>query len=464
MTIFEAAEQIAKKIASYNSVFILADNDADGFSSALLMSKALQNKGIKTTYKVSKTPFLEISHDKYKDYELILALDWGTQAISELEGLNKPYIIIDHHYTDLRSISLNNNNFIFNPWCFNISGEKDFCTGILSTLVSAEIDESMKQYSWLGLVAAHGDSQTAQSQGYQKVLSFASESKTITRTNIFYSKFENDIRRRLFSFLNPWIYYLSGSEEKINHFLETENVNNTKISEISENTLQDVQHKIYSSILEKYNTDIETSAKSNQLPYPERYIINSLKMTIEDCFDLINYFLKDGRGDELWYILLGLDEVDEFDMENINIFRKQLVYTTRKIRDSLKINSNFWICTVKSDDIFPKIGLGLISTIISRFDPPTIDGKIDNSRGLLLVKEFSDRWVFTSRCSKKLVLKGINLSDILSSLKSYGGSGGGHPPAAGGLLFKKSNSFDDIIEHFNFRFDILLNQTSEKTF
>jgi hypothetical protein len=139
---------------------VVHHNDADGLSSAAVLSLALERAG----YRVERVPLERVHppvnqrlHDRFAGLP-ILYVDLGARAAPMIAEVNRGRsltLIVDHHFaeeTDDPEV------WVLSTELYGLSGEKEISAATAAWLFAQALDPTNRDLAYLGVIGAIGDS------------------------------------------------------------------------------------------------------------------------------------------------------------------------------------------------------------------------------------------------------------------------------------------------------------------
>ena len=135
-----------------NRIHIVSHFDADGITSAAILSKTFERYGVQFSTKIIKN-LTKKEIDLFPKNKTIILLDLGSGSLGALEESKNKIFIIDHHEIN-KDIELKN-VIILNPKLLNET--EDLCSAELTYLVSEKISNDNKDLSAIAVLGMVGD-------------------------------------------------------------------------------------------------------------------------------------------------------------------------------------------------------------------------------------------------------------------------------------------------------------------
>ncbi len=432
---------VNKYLNGYGKTLIVSHYDADGIASSALLQKTLITIKKEFDYVFIKILGREIIENIAKTpYKNIIFSDLGSGNIEDIEALlkNKTVLILDHH--QLKSKKQTSNVVQINPFDFGFDGEKDISGAGITYLFCKKITPRIKEYAYLSIVGAFGDSQMENNEIGVINKHLLEESlmtnklKKSKGLNIF-GKFTRPLHKSLEFNTDPYIEGITGNESGAVQFLISLGIplNNGKkwrtLSELSKSEEQ----KLTTALL----LEVDKKEYSKIVGDVYRVLDN---YEIKEFVTLLNACGRMEKPFEGIKLCLGINNNSERIYEE---YHQEL----SKSMSWIKRNQNKFI---KEDDLMiidlkNEVNPNLTGTVLS-----------------MIIKNQSNYNYFISMATEKDMIKisartgqknkkNVNLNYILQKIcANNGGYGGGHKNAAGGRipLENKDKFIKDILSYF----------------
>jgi single-stranded-DNA-specific exonuclease len=398
------------------------------------MSNALNREKIK--FHVTLTTSLTdkfVDDLKKEDYPVTVFCDMGSGHLKSFSEFQKKVIVFDHHVAQEDS----QNPLLINPHLHGINGTDEICASSLTFLWASLLNENHWDLSALALAGLIGDKQHLNGLvGYNAYMVEMAKKRNIVEERRMLKFGPGRIKTSLLEDLDPFIANLTGREDKILEFLNEMNLDpDTEVEDLGAS-----QKRLLSSALM-----IKLLARGLQPEIVEGIISNRYWLPKWNLYatDLSNYINSCGRMDQMG-TGLALCLGDERALEKAKELRK--IYKDEVRRGMLRLESEgthqknniqFFYCENPSL-AGAHAGLGMMYL----FDQ-------EKPVFALSVVEFETK--ISSRGTKYLVSKGLDLAFACrKAANEVGGRGGGHPVASGATIPKgKEEAFlesvDDIV-------------------
>ncbi len=215
----ETANEAAKVIREHenDSITLVSHMDADGISSAAILSKALDREEIRHRVKFVRMLYPEVV-EELDTGKLTIFTDLGSSQLKNLKPKfnGRDVVIIDHHYPG--NVDEWDDLIHFNAHLEGLDGVGEVSGSGMSYLVSKKLDTQNKDLSSLGLIGAIGDVQNAwgELKGYnRKIAEDGIETGKLKQEKdlLLYGRHTRPIFRVLKNFTDPPIPGVSNSVE-----------------------------------------------------------------------------------------------------------------------------------------------------------------------------------------------------------------------------------------------------------
>lgn len=450
----EKAKEIADKLKNTEKVHIVSHIDADGLSSASIAFKTLTRAGIEVDFEFIKQLESEkLKEIKDHDHELIWFTDLGSGQLKSLEGVN--CVITDHHEPQGRAGSVRlkdrgdllnystSNILELNPHRYGIDGASELCGAGTTYLVAKELGENT-DLSKLAVVGAVGDLQASKEGkliGKNREILEEGVSKGYIDNNKdarFYGLESRPLYKVLQYASDPVLPGLTGDEEACINFL----VN----LDISLKNGDDWRRWYHLSKSEKRKLLSELGKRLLNRGYPSYYVENligevytfpdeevgTMLHEAKEFSTLLNSCGRYNKGDVGLQVCLGdRGEYLKKAEQLLKGHQKVLVECMNYVESSGGVNERDLIQYFHGKDEVPDTVLGTVAGMILG------SGDVDRDLVMIAFADSSERdgLKVSSRGTKRLIERGLDLSEVMSIVSNnLGGEGGGHDIAAGAYI------------------------------
>lgn len=432
----ELCRKAVKLITSYpegTKVRVISHYDADGISSAAIISKALYNEGYDIHTSLMRNPFdkgLErISKEKN---DLIIFCDMGSGQIETIEKIESKIIIVDHHQVLKENTS--ENVLQINANLCGINGNYEACGSTLIYSLAKALNPKNENLASLALIGAIGDKQYIGGfRGYNRNIIEESLNKDLIKQYLGIKIYGDSVFDALYFSIDPYYSNVSGNKENIVELLKKFDIaEDTKIEDLSKEKLKKLQSYLILILIKKgcEKNIIDTVIRP-------RYFSESINHEFERFADLLDACGKGGNrglglitamGDKEAFI-----EAVEFQKE----YKKKILNELLRLeKEGFKEKKGFRYFYSDNSSLGGVIGGIAINYLLDRKKP------------LLSIVKKDDEIHVSSRGNQHLVKKGLDLGIAMkdASIK-LGGHGGGHAIASGATIdSKKETEFLEIVD------------------
>lgn len=450
------AEQIAEKLISHDKIKIVSHIDADGITSGSIAYKSLMRRGkdveIEFIKQLEKSNIKKI---KEENPELVWFTDLGSGQIPFLNGIN--CVITDHHEPggDIDELPMKDRGNILNytsseilelnPHRYDIDGANELCGAGTTYLVAKELGESEKEnvdLSKLAVVGAVGDLQATKegrltginrdileegiAEGYIEkridTLMYGLESRPLSKVLEYAS--------------DPVLPGLTGDNPACVNFLVENDIS------VKEN---DEWRRWYQLKKSEKTTILSDLAKRMlKRGYPPSYVDEligevytfpgeergTMLHEAKEFSTLLNSCGRYGKGKIGLEVCLG--DRDEYLDKAKDLLKghQKILVDCMKYVESVGVKENEYIQYFHGEDKVPDTVVGTVAGMVLG------SGDVDRNLPIIAFADSEEKGTkVSSRGTKRLVEKGLDLSEVMSKCsQELGGEGGGHDIAAGAYI------------------------------
>ncbi len=430
---------------SKGTIRVISHLDADGLSSAAIITKALKrlNKKFALTV-VKQLSQNSLSEFKQESYETFLFVDLGSGNLKEIkEMMNaKKIIILDHH----QPRDFENSFAHLNPMLFGLDGNKDVSGAGLAYLFAKSLDEENKDLSILALVGAIGDNQD--SQGFTSInkliLEDAKPYLEITTGLRMFGAQTKPLYKILQYSTDPYIPGITGSEQAATEFLQALKIDPEK--KLIHLDKEEMKSLVTSIILQRLGSEEDPDDVLGPI-----YLLKSEKeeSPIKDLREFSTLLNSCGRMNKHSLGIgacLGDTRSKQLAINTLNDYKKELIsslnwfYTNK---DKVIESENLMIINAEN-----KVKDTIIGTLTSMIAKSNLYP--ENTILISMAYSADENIKISIRCSG-YKNKEMNLKEILDSITSkIGVQAGGHKNAAGALIpQEKEAEFIELAKSLN---------------
>lgn len=414
----ESLKQALKIVNSAAMLRVISHHDADGIAAAGVMTSALRRAGKQFHLSIVKGLDAEdIERLAKEGNEAILMLDMGSGQIESIEKIDAKIACLDHH----KPIRKSKKVVQANPHFYDIDGMTEACASSLSFLAAIMMDPCNWELSPIAIAGIIGDRQhMGGMKGInQQILDYAVEKKLVQVQKGLSLKGAS-VADAISDSVDPYFVGLSGRRDNVLAFLESVKVNpDTPVG-----ALDEVYRRKLTSMLSLRLMGQGCRPETVEELVTDIHWIPSRTLSAADLSDLLNAC---GRMDHEG-LGIALCVGDKDALEHAGELRRE--YNRKIMELLLSIESDGVTATDHvqyfraPDSALAGAQAGLAMQYILDQSKPTL--ALSKSRGKIKV---------SSRGTKYLVSKGLDLSSALKkSAEKLGGNGGGHAVAAGATI------------------------------
>lgn len=406
------AKNAADKIRKHNFVRVVSHNDADGLTSAGIMSQALLRAGIpfqlSIAAKLEEAVIEEVNRGISKR-DLVIFCDMGS-GHSELIGkVAADVVILDHH----QPVGQSPAKAVVNAHMVGIDGATDISASGTCYLVARELGAGNIDLAGLAIAGAVGDRQLFRTAN-AFILEEALKAGVVSiRKGLKVG--DGNLAEVLAYSTEPFLD-ITGYPEKAAEF-----VNRLGLSGNIENLSEEEISKLASAVALKLVK--QASPEAIEAVIGEIFLLN--RELVRNVYDFIS--ILDACGKQKVYglaLALCLKDTNILD-EAISLTKeheKNLAIDIRKSVENIHKGENLWyINTVEA------LSTGSLATTVVRYLHPELPFIcVNESEGILKV---------SARGTRELISKGLDLAFALrEAAGAVGGNGGGHSVASGASI------------------------------
>ncbi len=450
----EKAKEIADALLSKEKIKIISHIDADGITSASIAYQALQraDKTVEVEF-IKQLDEGKVEEIKDQDEGFIWFTDLGSGQLGSLKGMD--CVITDHHepageiseqhIEDPENILSYNQPRILelNPHRYDIDGAKELSGSGTTYMVAKEMDGKNRDLSKLAVIGAVGDLQTSEEGKLigknREILKEGVEEGVIVRKNdtTLYGVESRPIPKLLEYASDPILPGLTGEESACVNFLVENDITLKEDGKWNKwhDLSKEEKRKVLSALAKKmlsrgYPVENVEGLIGEIYRFPDEEKGTMLRQA-KEFSTLLN---SCGRYDEG---KIGLEVCLGDREEALKKARNLLEGHQKKLVDCLdyvesegveeRDNLQFF----HGKDRIPDTLVGTVAGMVLS------SGDVDRRLPILAFAESEEREGIkvSSRGTKRLVNKGLDLSSVMSKCsEKVGGEGGGHDVAAGALI------------------------------
>jgi len=456
----EAAKYIAEKAEEGCFFNVISHYDADGLAAAGIIGKTLfrlkANFRIRVRHWVDEKLVEEISSEKP---DLTIFTDLGSGYLDLITQKLSRYslVILDHH--QIIQEETQTNLLHVNPHLFGIDGSKDVSGSGITYLVAKTLDKTNTDLAPIAVVGALGDLQDKYEQRSlgavnETIVEDAVESGylKVETDLIFFGRETRPLHKALASTTNPFIPGISGNEDQSVAFL-TNLEPSIKLKEGGKwralrDLTEDEKHSLYNALAEYL------------ISKGLHYKVLSLRGNIYTLVKEEDWTpLRDGR--EFAVLLNATGRLDspslgvslcmgdraaalEKALKILEEYRRNLSqYLSWTYEEPERVEECNNIYIVHGRNEISDKAIGAVASILST--------NLPNPKKPIIAYAFlteENIAKISARTIDEVVLKGVNLGEIMQNAsEKFGGRGGGHDIAAGAQIpIEKLEEFLKLVD------------------
>ncbi len=417
----------AEKIREADDIRVIAHYDGDGTSAAIILASAFERLGKR--YHVGFIKALDSESFKTRIMEdtdsLTVVVDAGSDQVKSVPEVEK-IIVLDHHFyeeTQIRGLNINARKY-------GIDGTREACGATMAFVMALTLDENNRDlfpYLMAGIIADKQD--IGEYRGLNKSLyeNYSGMADKIHTLNL-----EGDtILNALVYSTDPFINDITGNVEKTVSFLKELQIDpETRFLDLNEDQKRSLGKSLSIRLIAQ---GIGTEA----LKYLETDILkfSNTEFTSKELGAIIDGNTKIDCNAVAMQYFLGDSSARKELVDNWKIFKAKLIdYTYRSFNQLFTLSNVNYFYAPESE--MAGAVCGLLMLYLAPQDKPLVGFNVGSG----------DTKV-SSRGTRRMVQKGLNLSTVMKNATAeVGGSGGGHDIAAGAVIPKgKEKVFIDAV-------------------
>ncbi|MEM0383766.1 MAG: DHH family phosphoesterase [Candidatus Caldarchaeum sp.] len=438
----EAAEKIRKWLSSGEFIDVYTHNDADALSSAGVVAGSLRREDAR--YRVRSLnrieEFIVLLREGFVDSRTIIFTDIGSGYLDELTQLlqGREVVIVDHHMPTQAILPA---DWVqVNPHDHGFDGASELSASGVSYFVCKKLNPANVEYSAVAVVGALGDLQDKNSRrrlhGLNRmVVEDAVKAGMLEAKEdlILYGRTFRPLHMALASTTSPYIPGLSGREDACYSFLTKLGIGLKEGDQWR--TLSDLTDEekktLYNGLLEYLVAKNIPTSLAEELVGESYDLVREESWTyLRDAREYATLLNSCGKTGRAWLgivVAMGARaEVLEDAQRVLEEYRASLARAMDYAARPGVMEELNHIVVLKGGDMIDDKQVSSVASIISS------SGLLPAGKALVAFATAGHMVKISSRASKQLVGRGVNLGELLHRLaEAYGGRGGGHDVAAG---------------------------------
>lgn len=413
----EDLERASDLIKDSEHVRLLCHYDGDGTSSAIILATALKRLGIR--FHLSFVKALDgdsfrkmMEHDRDS---LIIISDAGSDQLRFLDKTDN-IVVLDHHfYTENHSAALN-----INARKYGIDGTRDACGATMAFMMALTLDwnnSDLFPFFISGLLADRQDL-----GGYTGLNRMLKEHFRFRYSEKHTLNLEGEtIGSALVYSTDPFYNGITGNQERSNAMLRDIGIDPLKNpADLSENEKRLLGKRLARMLLSQgVGTEALRTMEADVLTFP------GLQFNSRELSSIIDGNSRVDTNGVVMQFFLGDRTVMGEMLDNWKIFKTRLIdYCYRSLSQLYSLSNVNYFYSPESE-MAGSIA-GTLMLYLAPQDKPLVGFNVS-----------ADGTHVSSRGTRRMVAKGLNLSVVMKNAsEEVGGSGGGHDIAAGAVIPK----------------------------
>ncbi|MCL4344948.1 MAG: DHH family phosphoesterase [Candidatus Thermoplasmatota archaeon] len=412
--------EILKKGQSFFQSFdyfrILVHYDGDGTSSAIILTRLMQRYNKKFHLGFIR----ELSEDGFSKRYLeersipTIFVDCGSDQLRFLPEDTSNVMVLDHHfYSTSPEWAIN-----INARDYNIDGTREACGATMAFIFAAFIDdknaEDLLPFMISGCISDKQDMGGFRGVNKKLIEVYGKNIEKKRGLNLHGESVRDSI---VFS-LDPFFKDLSGSNNSVNTLLNDLGIDgDKKLNALTgEETRRLGLYLSYKLASQGCQSEAMSYLETDEYYFENGFASNELSLIIDANG-------KNGENATPVEYFLGNNSLKNALIENKKIYQTRLIDYVMRSYKSMEIEKNLQFFYAPGSEM-----AGAISGILMLY-------LADQTRPIIGFNAGETFTLISSRGTRKMVEKGLNLSKVMKECTAeVGGSGGGHDIAAGGSI------------------------------
>lgn len=415
-------------------IHIISHFDTDGISSVAILAKTLQRLSKKFSVKILK----QLDDEQIKLFpedKIIILLDLGSGNLESLSKLKNKVFIIDHH--EISDKKIPKNIEILNMHLLEPKDYENLCSSELSYLVSKEISNENKDFSYLAIIGMVGDTMEKEiNKTRDKIIKQANVK--IKRGLLIYPS-TRPLDKALEYSSNPFIPGVTGNPEGTFELLNEAGIEKVgKVYKALIDLNKEEMKKLVTAVM------LRLSSKEKDSEYIGNLYLIKFFNKIEDARELsaiINACGRMGHPEIAFMMCLGNSNARK-KAERIHVkYRQHIISGLRYIDQNHKIEGREYVIINAKDQIKDTL-IGTMASILS-FSSIYKEGTV-----IITMAYNENKIKISTRMAGRKSKSNRNLKKLLDSIINItGGISGGHQNAAGCTIDKiQEDKFINLIK------------------
>ncbi|MBI2105455.1 DHH family phosphoesterase [Candidatus Woesearchaeota archaeon] len=414
---------------SDSPVRIISHLDADGLSSAAIITKALKRLNRKFSLTIVKQLSQStLKQFKSESYETFLFVDLGSGNIQDIkEAINsKSIIILDHHQPQ----EIENAFIHLNPILFGLDGNKDVSGAGLAYLFAKSISEENNDLSTIALIGAIGDNQ--EKKGFSSINSLILDDakpflEIITGLRMFGTQTKPLYKILQYS-TDPYIPGITGDEQAAIKFLQELKLDPGK--KLIHLDKEEMKTLVTSIILQRLGSEENPDDVLGPIYLLKSEPEESPMRDLREFATLLNSCGRLNKPSLGIAACLQDERLKPAAINVLNDYKKEIIFSLNWFYNNKdKVIELENLVIINAEDNIKDNLIGTLSSMIAKSNLYP-----ENTIIISLAHSLEDKTKISIRCSGYRN-NDINLKEMLDSITSkIGCQAGGHKNAAGSLI------------------------------
>ncbi len=435
----EAIKNVANefsKIPVSETIRLISHLDADGISSAAIIIKALNRRGM--FYTLTILPQLkeeDVRQLAKEDYNYYVFTDLGSGELNVINEVmkGKHVFILDHHQP--QQCNCDKNIFHINPHLFGFNGSSEICGAGVTFFFAKALDIKNEDLAYTALIGVIGDIQNPEAGLNSLILDTArrlNQIKVITGLRIFGAQ-TKPLYKALFQGSDFYIPGVTGSESGAIQFLKQIGVEpkfGNKWRRIIDLDDEELKKLVAGIVMLRFGEEKPEDILGNVYLVKDEKEGSPLK-DLKEFATVLNACGRMGRASYGIGACLGDKKLKRLAVSVLSDYRKEIVKGLKWFeshRSSASVIEEPGFVIINARDKVLATVIGTVSSIISK------SPLVDKSTFVLGLARINNKYTKIS-LRYKGEHKNINLKEIITEIvDGLGGEAGGHHNAAGAYI------------------------------
>jgi single-stranded-DNA-specific exonuclease len=428
--LFSRLSSAAEAFSQHPEVRVVTHYDADGISSAGILTSVLMRKGKRFQLSMVKSLDENIIREASAGAKCLILADMGSSYISLLETLDSQVIVLDHH-----SLQGDSQKVVHvNPHLFGIDGMTSGCAGAMCMMFALAVDEANLDLLPIAFAGIVGDRQHIRGlSGVNKYLLERGMARKVVEVRLGSLLPEGRLADELADCADPYIIGVSGDKQGAMDLIREAGLpQDSTLAQLSENERRKLSSLVALRLLAQGCT------------------ISAMEELITDRF----YFPKWGVfADDLAQLLNACGRTDQEGVGVALALRDMsALQVAEKLRREYKDALLAGMAAIMKEGVSKRQHIQFFHS-----SNPSLSGALcgltmqfvaDSEKPTIALSIHPDKTRVSSRASFRILEKGVDLAVALrEAAGAVGGVGCGHAVASGATIPKgKEEEFIDRLD------------------